>query len=168
MGKAEFVTRFGDDLIAALGQALAHAQGDESAAAAVHRFQTDRGAVDVKAVRKRVGLTQEQMARIMDLSVSGYRKWEQGRRAVSGPARSLLYVMEREPEAVIRALSPPLGEGQTGKAGTHAMRAAFRATNDDAGRGEDSASALDAFSAPAGGKGKLKRGKERSAKHRAA
>jgi putative transcriptional regulator len=40
----------------------------------------------------------------MGMSLSGYRKWEQGVREVSGPALTLLRVLEHEPEAVLRAL----------------------------------------------------------------
>lgn len=61
--------------------------------------------IDVRAVRKRLGLTQEEIAPLFGMSVSGYRKWEQGKRAVSGPARTLLKVMSREPKAVLRALA---------------------------------------------------------------
>ena len=51
------------------------------------------------------GMTQEQMAKFVGTSTSGYRKWEQGSRAPNGAARTLLRVMEREPEAVLRALT---------------------------------------------------------------
>ena len=44
------------------------------------------------------------MASLMGMSFSGYRTWEQGTRQVNGPAVSLLHVIEREPEAVKRAL----------------------------------------------------------------
>ena len=44
------------------------------------------------------------MAPLMGMSLSGYRKWEQGTRRVSGPAAILLRVIEREPEAVKHAL----------------------------------------------------------------
>ena len=47
------------------------------------------------------------MASLMGMSLSGYRKWEQGTRRVSGPAVSLLHVIAREPEAVKRALLLP-------------------------------------------------------------
>ena len=43
----------------------------------------------------------------MDMSVSGYRKWEQGTRRVSGRAAALLRVIQRELEAVKRALFTP-------------------------------------------------------------
>ena len=52
-------------------------------------------------------LTQAQMAALMGMSLSGYRKWEQGTRRASGPAATLLHIIEKEPEAVQRALFPP-------------------------------------------------------------
>jgi len=47
----------------------------------------------------------EGMANLLGVSVSGYRKWEQGQARPSGAARTLLKVMEREPEAVLKALT---------------------------------------------------------------
>ncbi len=90
------MTTFGDDLIQSLGEALAHAKGEGPAI--VH------AALDPREVREHVKLTQAQMAPLMGMSVSGYRKWEQGQRRISGPAAALLKVIEREPEAVRRAL----------------------------------------------------------------
>ena len=55
-------------------------------------------------IRKEAMLTQAQMAPLMGMSLSGYRKWEQGTRRVSGPAATLLRIIEKEPEAVRRAL----------------------------------------------------------------
>lgn len=43
---------------------------------------------------------------MLGTSPSGYKKWEQGKRQPSGAARTLLRVIDREPEAVLRALSP--------------------------------------------------------------
>ena len=45
------------------------------------------------------------MAVALGTSPSGYRKWEQGQRRPSGAARTLLRVMDKEPEAVLRVLS---------------------------------------------------------------
>ncbi len=90
------MTTFAEDLIQSLGEALAHAKGEGSAI--VH------SPLDPREVRERVKLTQAQMAPLMGMSVSGYRKWEQGQRRVSGPAAALLKVIEREPDAVRRAL----------------------------------------------------------------
>ena len=89
----------GDDLIQSLGEAVAHAKGNGPAI--LHTPVTPR------AVRKQVNLTQAQMASLMGMSLSGYRKWEQGARRINGPAISLLHVIAREPEAVKRALLSP-------------------------------------------------------------
>ncbi|MEO1308495.1 MAG: helix-turn-helix domain-containing protein [Pseudomonadota bacterium] len=91
------MTRFGDDLIQSLTEAVSHANGEGPA--------TLHEPVDPREVRKQVSLTQAQMAPLMGMSLSGYRKWEQGRRHVSGPAAMLLRVIQKEPEAVQRALS---------------------------------------------------------------
>lgn len=91
------MTGFGDDLMQSLGEAIAHAKGEGRAV--VHP------PIDPREVRKHARLMQMQMAPIMGMSLSGYRKWEQGKRAVSGPAATLLRLIEKEPDAVKRALA---------------------------------------------------------------
>ena len=90
------MSTFGDDLIQAMTEALAHAKGEGTAI--VHAPMVPR------EVREHAKLTQAQMAPLMGMSVSGYRKWEQGQRRVSGPAATLLRIIEKEPDAVRRAL----------------------------------------------------------------
>lgn len=92
------MSTFGEDLIQAMTEALAHAKGDGPAV--VHAPMTPR------EVRVQAKLTQAQMAPLMGMSLSGYRKWEQGQRRVSGPAAALLKLIEKEPEVVKRALLP--------------------------------------------------------------
>lgn len=60
--------------------------------------------VDVKAIRKRLHLSQPRFAECFGFSVGRIRDWEQGRSPVDAPSRVLLTVIEREPEAVKRAL----------------------------------------------------------------
>lgn len=91
------MSSFGEDLIQAMGEALAHAEGKDPAIVHVP--------VDPRKIRTRARLTQAQMAPLMGMSLSGYRKWEQGQRRVSGPAAALLRVIEKEPAAVQRALA---------------------------------------------------------------
>ena len=91
------MSTFGEDLIQSLTEVLAHAKGEGPAL--LH------AAVDPRQIRTRAKLTQAQMAPLMGMSLSGYRKWEQGQRRVSGPAAALLRVIEKEPGAVQRALS---------------------------------------------------------------
>ena len=52
---------------------------------------------DVVALRRFVGLTQEQFARAMEISVHTLRNWEQGRRNPEGPALALLRLVARHP-----------------------------------------------------------------------
>lgn len=96
-------SQFGSDLEQAMKEALAHASGTPVEGTVIHSVDVD--IIDPKAVRKHLNLTQEQMARFLGTSLSGYRKWEQGQRQPSGAARTLLRVMEKEPEAVLRALA---------------------------------------------------------------
>ena len=59
---------------------------------------------DIKALRGRLGLTQEQFALRFGFSVETIRNYEQGHRQPTGPARVLLRVIASEPDAVTRAL----------------------------------------------------------------
>jgi DNA-binding transcriptional regulator YiaG len=52
---------------------------------------------DIAALRRFVGLTQEQFARAMGISVHTLRNWEQGRRRPEGPAVALLRIAARHP-----------------------------------------------------------------------
>ena len=62
-------------------------------------------AVDVKAIRRRLGKSQAEFARMIGVSVATLQNWEQGRRRPEGAARAFLRVIEREPAAVQRALA---------------------------------------------------------------
>lgn len=64
-------------------------------------------AARVRWVRKATGLTQEQFAERYRIPVGTLRDWEQGRREPDAAALAYLRVIEREPEAVARALAPP-------------------------------------------------------------
>ena len=59
---------------------------------------------DVKAIRKQFGMSQSQMAAFLNVSKRTLENWEQRRRGPTGPAQTLLRIMEREPRAVLRAL----------------------------------------------------------------
>jgi len=61
--------------------------------------------IDVKKIRTRLGLSQESFAATYGFAVSAVRDWEQGRRRPERSARILLKIVEKEPEAVSRALA---------------------------------------------------------------
>lgn len=61
--------------------------------------------IDVKAIRARTGLSQDKFANRFGFNAATLRDWEQGRRQPEPTARVLLTVIDREPEAVARALA---------------------------------------------------------------
>jgi putative transcriptional regulator len=56
-----------------------------------------------KAIRGRLGLSQSRFASIIGVSVRTLQNWEQGRREPEVPAKALLRVVDREPQAVLHA-----------------------------------------------------------------
>ena len=60
---------------------------------------------DVKQLRQRLGLTQQQFAERYMLSVATVRDWEQHRRLPLGPAMGYLYAIAAEPERVAAAVA---------------------------------------------------------------
>ena len=89
----------GQRMIASAKQALAFAEGAENGCV-VHVPDE----IDVARIRKKANLSQRQFAAYFAVSVRTVQEWEQGRSVPSGPARALLIVIDREPQAVRRAL----------------------------------------------------------------
>ena len=56
---------------------------------------------EVRALREQFGLSQDKFADLVGISVGTLRNWEQGRRKPVGPARVLLQVVARYPEALL-------------------------------------------------------------------
>ena len=56
---------------------------------------------DVASIRSKTGLLQAQFAALMGVSVRTLQDWEQGRRAPSGAARTLLLVASKNPSALL-------------------------------------------------------------------
>ena len=62
-------------------------------------------AVDVKSLRTKIGMTQEQFAARFGFSTATLRHWERGDRVPHGPALVLLNVIQHNPKVVIAALT---------------------------------------------------------------
>jgi putative transcriptional regulator len=56
---------------------------------------------DVASIRTKTGLSQARFAVLLGVSVRTLQDWEQGRRAPSGAARTLLMVADRNPHALL-------------------------------------------------------------------
>jgi len=60
--------------------------------------------IDVRRIRTKLKMTQEDFARQFGFSVNTLRHWEQGKRIPEGPTRAYLLVIDRAPKAVTKAL----------------------------------------------------------------
>lgn len=55
----------------------------------------------ITSVRERTGLSQARFAQLLGVSVRTLQEWEQGRRAPSGAARTLLLIAQKNPLALL-------------------------------------------------------------------
>ena len=93
------MTKAFKNIMAGMEDALAFAEGDASRAK-THKIEV----VDVKAIRKKTGLSQPKFAAVFKIPVGTLRGWEQGRRQPEGPAIALLHIIDKDPETAVRAL----------------------------------------------------------------
>src|ERR1700743_3472856 len=63
------------------------------------------GTPEVRDLRRRAQLTQQEFAARLGVPVETIRNWEQGKRAPRGPARALLAVIAHSPAMVFAALA---------------------------------------------------------------
>ena len=94
--------RKGQKIIDGLAEAVEFARGN-TAGAIVREVRVPRN-VDVQAIRRKLGLSQREFALRFGFSLGNIRNWEQGHRGPEGSARALLTIIDKEPEAVERAL----------------------------------------------------------------
>ena len=97
-------TPAGGRLIASVKQAIAWAEGKD-VPVHVTVVEVNRApAIDVRSVRRKLGLSQSQFAARFGFKPATVRNWEQGRTQPDGPSRVLLAVIAHHPDAVEDAL----------------------------------------------------------------
>ena len=104
-------TDLGCEIETALGEVLAHVGGETGLSC---RIVDDPAASRIVALRKRLRLSRQKFADRFGLDVRAVQEWEQGRRVPDRAARVLLTVIDRDPEAVVRALGEDGGDGRPG------------------------------------------------------
>jgi putative transcriptional regulator len=92
-----------DSIRRGLEQAVAYASGEADGSAYGVHVPED---IDVRAIRTKLGMTQDEFAGRFGFSVNTLRHWEQGKRQPEGPTRAYLLVIDRAPKAVQKALRP--------------------------------------------------------------
>jgi len=95
------MSKVADSIRRGLNEALAYAE-DKADANAYRVHVPER--IDVKAIRTKLDMTQEEFAGRFGFSVNTLRHWEQGSRQPEGPTRAYLLVIDRAPKAVQKAL----------------------------------------------------------------
>src|SRR5947208_13531891 len=97
------MTPLGKRLISAAKEARAIARG--TATPSTYNVHVPP-AIDVKQLRRRLGMSQDEFAGRFGFKAARIRDWEQGRSSPDGAVRAYLLVIAREPSAVERALAP--------------------------------------------------------------
>lgn len=95
------MSKAGERILASIREARAFARGEVTEGFVVHLPKT----INVRAVRRKTGLSQELFALRIGVPVGTLRNWEQKRREPEGPARVLLALLERNPAIVEETLS---------------------------------------------------------------
>ncbi len=93
----------GRKIIEGLDDVIAWTTGDGDAARVLD-WQAPTS-VDVRAIRQKMGMSQRQFAARFGLKLEALRNWEQDKRVPDTSARVLLTIIDREPEAVKKALA---------------------------------------------------------------
>jgi putative transcriptional regulator len=95
------MSKIGASILRGFEEAIAFAEG--TADVSLYRVHIPPD-IDIKAIRGRLGLTQQEFASRFGFNITTLRHWEQGRRVPDGTARAYLRVIDREPQAVQKAL----------------------------------------------------------------
>lgn len=95
------MNKFADSIRRGLQEAIAYAEG--TADPSDYRVHVPKK-IDVKAIRTKLDMTQQEFAARFGFSINTLRHWEQGSRQPEGPTRAYLIVTDRAPKAVEKAL----------------------------------------------------------------
>lgn len=96
------MSAFGKRLVTAAKEARKIASGE--ADPSTYRIHVPAD-IDIAKLRRKLKLSQTQFSHRFGFNPASVKDWEQGRNKPTGPIRAYLKVIEREPRAVVRALS---------------------------------------------------------------
>lgn len=94
-------SRFGRQLIESMDQAARHAEGRKVRSLRVTTVEMP----DVKAIRKKLRMSQQRFAVAYRIPLATVKNWEQGRRAPDAPAAAYLLAIRRRPKDVMDAVA---------------------------------------------------------------
>ena len=88
------------EISAGLNDSISHAKGEKT-----NTIEHKMESIDVKAIRKKTGMSQQKFCTTFGISLGALRHWEQGLRNPRGTARVLLKVVEHNPDAIIESIA---------------------------------------------------------------
>jgi putative transcriptional regulator len=94
------MNKFSRNLVKSMGEACAHAEGKPTRARV--RVITIS---DVRAIRRKLRMSQSEFARRYRIPLPTLKNWEQGRRQPDAPASAYLRAIARRPREISDALS---------------------------------------------------------------
>jgi putative transcriptional regulator len=95
------MSKFANDLIASMKQAVAHAKGRKVRGMRVTVVEMP----DVKAIRRSLRMSQQRFASAYRIPLPTLKNWEQGRRYPDAPAAAYLLAIKRKPKEVREAVA---------------------------------------------------------------
>ena len=95
------MSKFADELIASLKQAVAHAKGKKVRGMRVRTVEVP----DVKAIRRSLRMSQQRFASAYRIPLPTLKNWEQGRRYPDAPAAAYLLAIKRKPKEVLEGVA---------------------------------------------------------------
>ena len=93
-------SKFAEELIESLTEAVAQARGEETGV----RVRTVE-VPDVRAIRRGLGMSQERFATTYRIPLATLKNWEQGRRHPDAPAAAYLQAIACRPQEIGEALA---------------------------------------------------------------
>jgi putative transcriptional regulator len=95
------MNKFSKELVESMTEACEHAEGKPSRVR-VHVVDVP----DVRAIRRRLRMSQMEFARVYRIPLATIKNWEQGRRQPDAPAAAYLQVIAKRPREAREALAP--------------------------------------------------------------
>jgi putative transcriptional regulator len=100
MGKKAF-----DKIAEGLSEVLAIARGEAKPAKLYIRAE-----IDVRSIRAKLALSQDDFAAVFGFTVNQIKDWEQGRSRPLGGVRAYLMIIDRDPKSVLALLRSITGK----------------------------------------------------------
>jgi putative transcriptional regulator len=95
------MSKFGQDLIESLTDAVAHAEGHDVPGIRLTTVELP----DVRAIRRQLHMSQNRFSLAFRIPLATLKNWEQGRRNPDAPAAAYLRAIQRRPKEVMEAVA---------------------------------------------------------------